>query len=187
MKIFFSPFTTLFAKSVLYKNGILIPVSTFISVGLEVMTNVLNTNFLGVSTSFLILISFMFVFDFWTGVRASSFEQGKAIEAGNEEEAKDKKFNSSKITFTFFKFIMLFLWIWLADSMGEKVEAFPIFNTTYAIITTVPLILVTLREYISIGENIERKYGKKPYIFILVEKIFDALQLKFINKIGDED
>jgi len=186
MKIYFSPFATLFAKTVMYKKGMLLPVSTALSIGIEITHKILNTSFLGVSTSFLILISVLFMVDFWTGVMASRFEELKAIREGNKKEAYDKKFNSRKITFTFFKFLMLFLWIWLADIIGTKFEDLKYMNTTYEIITTIPLVLVTLREYISIGENIERRFNKSLYIFKLVEKIFEILEGKFFKKLGDD-
>ena len=46
---------------------------------------------------------------------------------------------------------------------------------------------MALREYISIGENIKREYGKMPYIFTLAEKLFDFLQGKFFQKINDDN
>lgn len=186
MKIYFSPFATLFAKTIMYKKGMLLPISAVLSVGIEIIHEILNTDFLGVSTSLLILISVLFMVDFWTGVIASRSEELKAIEVGDKKEAKDKKFNSRKITFTFFKFLMLFLWIWLADVIGTKFEDLNYMHTTYEVITTIPLVLVTLREYISIGENIERRFNKKLYIFTLVEKIFEILEGKFFKKLGDD-
>jgi hypothetical protein len=46
-------------------------------------------------------------------------------------------------------------------------------------------IILVLREYISIGENIEKRFGSKPYIFSLAEKLFDIIERKVIKKIED--
>jgi hypothetical protein len=185
MGIYFSPMLQLIAKITAYKKGF--QAALYFSIMIEGISSLLQTSFLGVSTSFLLLISIMFLIDFWTGVIASKYEYNKAIKDGDIELAKDKKFQSNKITFTFFKFIMLFLWIWLASSIQEKIINIAYLSEVYEIIAIVPLVLITLREYVSVGENFQRKYGNKPYIFTLVEKIFEALQFKFIKKIEGED
>ena len=48
-------------------------------------------------------------------------------------------------------------------------------------------IILVLREYISIGENIEKRFGSKPYIFTLAEKLFDIIEKKLIKKIEGSD
>jgi len=184
MGIYFSPMLQLAAKTVTYKNGL--QLSLLISIMIEAIASFLNTSFLGVSTSFLVLISCMFIIDFITGTLASNYEYKKALKDNNIDLAKDKKITSAKITFTFFKFLMLFLWIWLASNIQDKIKDINYLSGFYEVIVIVPLVLVTLREYISVGENFERRFGTKPYIFILVEKIFEALQFKFINKIENE-
>lgn len=184
MGIYFSPMLNLVSKTVTYKNGA--QAALLVSIMVESIASFLGTSFLGVSTSFLLLISVMFIIDFITGSLASNHEYKEAIKNGNLEEAKVKKFQSKKVNFTFFKFIMLFLWIWLASSIQDKIIGISYLNTLYEVIAIVPLVLVVLREYISVGENFERRFGSKPYIFTLVEKIFEAIQFKFIKKIEDE-
>ena len=78
---------------------------------------------------------------------------------------------------------MLFLWVWLADSIGDKIENVNSLKYLYDIIIIIPLILLSLREYVSIGENLERKYNKKPYLFSLADKIFKLLESDFLNKL----
>lgn len=42
-------------------------------------------------------------------------------------------------------------------------------------------VLTLLKEYISIGENLEAIYGKKSYMFTLVDKLFMLLELKLFK------
>ena len=194
MITYFTPMFSFITKSIIYKKGILIPISILGSITLETIhTYLTDTSFLGVTTGFLILISILFIIDFWTGSCASHYEYKLAIKKVKEEnctlaeaEAEEKKFKSSKITFTFFKFVMLFMWIWLAFVISHKIKDVTYLNNLYNVIAKIPLILVALREYVSIGENIKRQYGKTPYIFTLAEKLFDFLQGKFLKKIDEE-
>lgn len=50
-----------------------------------------------------------------------------------------------------------------------------------------PFFLILLREFISIGENIERLNRRKPYIFNLVDRIFTIIEKKFFNSIEELD
>ena len=52
-----------------------------------------------------------------------------------------------------------------------------------SILSIIPVCLFGFREFISIGEDIEILYGKRPYLFVLAEKIFDTLQFKFLEKL----
>tara|TARA_R110000851_G_scaffold314588_1_gene476688 strand:+ start:1471 stop:2028 length:558 start_codon:yes stop_codon:yes gene_type:complete len=174
------PFLIIINKTIFYKKGSLILFSASASVILKSIMDLLNGSLFGVSNSFLLLIAVLFVADFLTGIAASRHEENKAITI---EEQNDKKFKSSKITFTFFKFLMLFLWVWLADSIGDKIENVNSLKYLYDIIIIIPLILLSLREYVSIGENLERKYNKKPYLFSLADKIFKLLESDFLNKL----
>lgn len=46
-----------------------------------------------------------------------------------------------------------------------------------------PPILTMLKEYISIGENLEVIYGKKSYMFTLVDRLFELLELRFFKAV----
>ena len=180
MVAYFSPIVKIVSNALMYKNGSLIVTSVLFSSA----SKILNIEILGKPISLLILISLLFIADFITGVMASRYESKISTDPLVIE---DKKFKSSKITFTFFKFIMLFMWIWLEDSVNSKVSEIPSLCYIYELLRVVPLILISLREYVSIGENIERRYGKKPYMFNLAEKIFEILEFKFIKKIKSND
>ena len=53
------------------------------------------------------------------------------------------------------------------------------------------LILINLREFVSIGENIEKIFGTKPYLFALIDTIFITMEKlfkeKLENKLEDEN
>lgn len=56
--------------------------------------------------------------------------------------------------------------------------------TWFRVLLILPVILYILREYISIGENMARRYdGKMPYIFKLLDRVFDLLEVGFFRMI----
>lgn len=175
--IYISPIVKLFTSAVTYKNGALVVTSFLMSY----ISHILELEFLGKPAGLLILTSILFVCDFFSGVVASRYE---AKNAKTEEELELKKFKSSRITFTFLKFLMLFLWIWLEESVSERIKDVEYLSNAYELIRTIPIILIALREYVSIGENIQRRYKSKPYMFTLADKIFEILELKFLEKLG---
>lgn len=177
MILYFSPFFKVAYNAIVYKHGALF----FASIGITTLTEFLNLEILGKPMHLLILVSFLFIVDFFTGVAASRHEAKIANEIGDVDTEEEKKFKSSKITFTFFKFIMLFAWIWLEESVSDRIAETESISHLYNLIRNIPIILLALREYISIGENIERQYGKKPYMFTLADKIFETLEFKFLK------
>ncbi len=58
------------------------------------------------------------------------------------------------------------------------------FKYILSAVTSFPVFLVNLREFVSIGENIETIYGKKPYIFTLIDKLFTSMEKVFIKKVS---
>lgn len=47
--------------------------------------------------------------------------------------------------------------------------------------------LIVLWEFRSVGENIERIFGKEMRMFYVLDKIIEAVELRFISKIRDSD
>lgn len=182
--IYFSPFIKIISNAIAYKNGILLYTSLFLTTINEIMIRLFDIEFLGKPISLLLLISILFICDFIIGSAASSYE---ARQTDDEKIKEDKKFKSSKITFTFFKFIMLFLWIWLEDTISKKLTKIESLFYIYSIVRNFPIILIALREYVSIGENIERLYNKKPYMFTLADKIFELLEFNFLKKLKNNN
>ena len=131
----------------------------------------LDTTFLGV-TIFLVLITFFLILvDFVVGVNAAGKVPG------------DQKVQH-KIAYTMLKCVMFFLWLFIAFSVKHEYKSIPWFDYVISAITTFPVFLVNLREFISIGDNIEIIFKKKPYIFTLVDKAFDSLERLFISRIS---
>lgn len=151
-----------------YKTG-----AALMALVVNIVAYVKNESILGVSATFLMLIVILMIVDWFTGIKASRHE-GKAFE-------------SNKVVPTIIKFLTLFLWLWLSREMTSAYDEIPIADMTISFISTFVLILVTLREYVSIGENLERTYGSKHYIFHLVDDIFGMFEKTFKKKIKDED
>lgn len=49
-----------------------------------------------------------------------------------------------------------------------------------------PTVLTILKEYNTIGDKVEIKCGKKTYMFVLIDKLFDILEMKFFKHL-DKD
>ena len=145
-------------------TGSLLSKSISISAIISAIVSFISGTFLGVAISFIIVIAGLTILDFITGVIA----------------AKKKKLpiESGKVGLTAIKFLMLFIWIVLSYHINNILGANPIIIG----ITSIPLALLSLREFISIGENVEKIYGNKPYIFQLITKMFDLLEFKFLKK-----
>lgn len=160
-----------FLKGMLnYKSGALVISSTWLAAIIEFVT---NGRFLGVSVAFLLLISALYIVDFFTGVVASRHE--------------GEKLKSSKISYTFLKFLVLFIWLCLSYQIQVFIGNSEWLQFLVSTVATFPLVLISLREFVSIGENIERIHGTKPYIFNLVEKIFDAVERLLLRRIDESD
>ena len=93
-------------------------------------------------------------------------------------KTRKEKITSEAFGKTVAKFTAIVLYIMLA-----LFTLFVHYNLFVASIIYTPLVLSILKEYISIGENIFIVTGTKYYMFILVDNMFEILQLRFINKI----
>lgn len=118
-----------------------------------------------------ILISLTGLFilaDFITGIIASKHEGGRI--------------QSSKWGVTIGKVVGLFLYSCLASIV------ILLLSNSYVVLTMVfgPVILTLLKEYISIGENFERRFGKKAYMFTIVDRMFDILEMKFFKNLENK-
>lgn len=169
-------------KAFYYKKGSLLLVSILPALAIEMVN--LNTGFFGISLGFIILFIVLIIADFITGIIASRYN-GSKIE-------------SSKITFTFFKIFMYILCFWILHQINNEIQLNKSKNNTSVLnflydyseniigfLRNFIFTLVSMREYISIGENLEKRYNKKIYVFSLFEKIFDIIELKFFKKLED--
>lgn len=91
---------------------------------------------------------------------------------------KGEKIVSDKWGTTIGKFLGVMMYSVLAVLLLVSMDnSFVLYTVLYT-----PLVLSALKEYISIGNNLEKRFdGKKPYIFSLVDKIFELLEFKFFN------
>ena len=119
------------------------------------------------------LTGLFIVFDFITGVVASRH--------------KGFKINSSKWGVTIGKFFGLTLYSVLAGIILLLLSS----NYIAMVLVFGPVILTLLKEYISIGENLEKRFGKKAYMFTVLDRLFDIIELKFFqtmeNKLFSDD
>jgi hypothetical protein len=191
---YYTPLATSLKTMAGYKTSTLLGASVFSAITMETIASILKINFLGVSVGVLATISLFIVIDWWTGSAASHKKAKQAKEDGDDKEYDKRKLKSSKVTFTIFKFISLYLWLVLTYTFMNSainqgfIESHDMDGSFFSIaailriITIIPLILFGFREFISIGENIEKLSGKKPYLFELGEKIFNIFELGFLKK-----
>lgn len=176
----------LILATICYKHGSMALFSWFSAMTISFFTISINESYFGISTTFILLLSSLIMLDSLTGIVASRHE--------------GEKVKSGKLMFTFYKFLMSFFFFWLLNEMQEKlnikihhvksdyIELF--YKGTKEIVEIISysiFILLTFREWISIGENIERRYSKKFYLFDIVEKIFDIVENKFIKWLENKE
>lgn len=119
--------------------------------------------------SLIALTGLFIIADFITGIIASRHEGGRI--------------QSSKWGVTIGKVVGLFLYSCLASVV------ILLLSNSYIVLTMVfgPVILTLLKEYISIGENFERRFGKKAYMFTIVDKMFDILEMRFFKTLQEKE
>lgn len=136
----------------------------------------LNGSFLGIGISFLALFFLLVLLDFFTGVQAAKYKREPIV--------------SGKLSYTFHKLLVYLLFFWLINEIYDLLNPYSGFGKDQGVILLSLIryfvfILLSLREFISIGENIEKRFGKKPGIFNIAEKIADLIELKIMKKIED--
>lgn len=189
----FNPFVQAWKKAILspyeYKRHSLLVLSAplafvsqqFINSVVQISNWYVHGSFLGISVSFISVLVALMVGDFFTGVSASKHE-GESLK-------------SQKVAYTFYKFLMYFaffviinethkmlvyggVWGWLGFVMTEGTHLI-------SFVRTFIFIILIFREFISIGENLKRRFGKRPYIFTLTEKLVDLVEDNFIKKFSE--
>lgn len=179
-------------KAAEYKKYTILLLSVSLSSVLTAAEQFLNLEFFGINYSFLILASFLIMIDFLTGAVASKYE--KAMEGDR------RWFKSYNVSYTVYKFLSIFLLLWLTDEVHRNLEyliaitekgftkSFYISSSGFlSIARATVFFLICGREFVSIGENIERRFHKKPYLFQLFGKVLDIIEIKFMRKIEDSD
>lgn len=177
----------LLVGTIAYKNGAILVSSLGLATIIDIFSNgfKIPDSFFGISLGLICVLSALIMLDNFTGIIASRHE-GKRIKSG-------------KLFYTFLKFLTAFLFFWLLDEIQSKLHVKVLFSDGYLqtfykgvkesleIVTYTIFILLSLREWISIGENIERRFGKKFYLFQIVEKIFDIVESRFIKWLENKE
>lgn len=181
-----------------YKTQHFLGFSILSAASLEAVTVFLKLNFLGVTVSMLVTVGLFIILDWWTGSSASRHKADLALKKGDKVGYELHRIKSRKVTFTIFKFISLYLWLVLSDSVytlavdngfvtpASETTAGAGLHTILRIFSVVPIILFGFREFISIGENIRSVHGKTPYLFTLGERIFETMQFSFLKRLKTE-
>lgn len=132
-----------------------------------------NTSLFGVSLLFVAVVCLFMVVDWFLGVTSSVCIQGQ-------------KFKSKKVTYTVIKFVTFFMWLFFVNQARFAYKDVAYISDIIILIQIFVLILIALREYSSIGENIEQIWGRKPYWFSLIDSITDTLEKSFKNRLKDK-
>ena len=187
MNVLTLAFNKLILKTLAYKKGAALLSSFFLVSTINLFTYkvVIPDSFFGISLGLICILSILIILDSFTGIIASRHE-GNKVESG-------------KLFFTFFKFLTAFLFFWLLHEVQSKISINIKVNNGYLktfylgvretleIITYSIFVLLSFREWISIGENIERRFKKKFYLFQIVEKLFDIVEKKLIKWFEDKE
>jgi len=178
----------LLLNAILYKKGAM----TLSSISLATIISFFSLEFkiedqyFGITTSMILLLSLLIFIDSVTGIIASRHD-GNKVESG-------------KLLFIFYKFLLSFLFFWIANEITKSILGristsksnylitfYSGANEIVEIVTYAILILLMLREWISIGENVERRFNKRYYLFDIIEKIFDLIERKLLGWLENTD
>lgn len=144
--------------------------SAILTTGISSYTYLSNTSLFGVSVLFVLIVCGFMVVDWCLGVYASVVAEGS-------------KFKSNKITYTIIKFVTFFMWLFFVNQAKQEYQGTP--YDVILIIQIFVLLLIGIREFVSIGENIERIWGQKPYLFSLIDSVFMTLERLFKKKLEE--
>jgi hypothetical protein len=96
---------------------------------------------------------------------------------------KNKQKLSSNIGYFAGKLFSLMIYYTLAIIL-----IFMLYNNMIALtIIFGPIILTILKEFTTIGENMQILYGKKSYIFSIIDKLFSILEFKYFKTVEGKE
>lgn len=172
-------------KAISYDNGALALISVSAGAGFSEIFKVI---FHGVdqrdlylplffSCSTFVLYVIMFVGDFLTGMVASRYESVK--------NGSDDYILSSKLWRSFWKFFGVISILFIITSFCLMLVIFDndTFYNVFLIAIPSVMLMVILFEFHSIGENLKRRFGKKPSYFEFFDNLSKAVEKGVINKI----
>lgn len=150
-----------------------------ISLGLtpiiSALTSILQIEFLGFSLGILVFLTGLILVDFYTGIKAAKYN-GEILTSRKGYRSVDKLISY----FMFICFTALLQGQLTSNGYNFGVSIISNFNILV-------FIMISLWEFHSIGENIEKRYGTKPRIFYVIDKIAKIIEKKVIEKIEGSD
>ncbi len=173
-----------FAKKIFtHQNGSLVILATPVS---DFIITAIKEIFIGVATKdyalpfvvaavCLMLYFTVFVMDFITGLRASRFEA----------ENKSNYIKSEKLWSSIWKISVIFLMVFLLTifSVIFAVLELEIFQSIFTYSIAIIAIMASLFDIHSIGENHQRRFGKKPTIFAFLDNASNAINEGIMKKL----
>lgn len=182
----YSPLITSIKTMFGYKSSSFLGASVFSAISIETISQLFfHGKFLQVPILLLVIVSGFILVDWIFGSAASRKISLDAKAKGDTLTETEYKFKSIKVSHTIFKFLALYLWLVLSLAITNYAISITWLAPIVEGITIVPILLFGFREFISIGEAIEILYGYKPFLFSMGEKIFDALQFKFLKRLKE--
>lgn len=123
----------------------------------------------------LVCYFFIYGFDFITGLRAARFEA----------KGKPGYIKSDKLWSSFWKLfgVLLVLMFLIVFCLLFAVLQMDWFYSIFLYSIVVVMIMVSLFDLHSIGENHKRRYGKKPPLFDFLDRVTKAIDEKIMTKI----
>jgi len=172
MKLFIADnITTTFSTILSHKAMLLI--SFTLTPIISLVTNLLQIEFLGFSLGILFFLTVLIVFDFITGIKAAKYN-GKVLTSRKGLRTVDKL-----ISYFMFICFTALLQTLLAD---KDYEIGIVLISNFKILV---FILIFLWEFHSVGENLKKRYGSKPRMFMLLETITKLIEQKVIGKLDN--
>jgi hypothetical protein len=160
--------------------------STFVCF-VEFITRAFEIEVFGVPNTVLFAIFATIAIDAYYGIRKSVMQSKAAFEMaslyGDGPEYRKlmrthetKKFQLSKLRYTFFKCFTLLGYLYFANKLLQfdaNSDLLAIVGFAGSLVLKVPLTIFWYYDFKSIGENSAHVYGKKAPIFVIIEKLVD--------------
>ena len=158
---------------------------------IDIIKSILKINVFGIDNILLLTVILTALIDAYFGVKKSVLESKEALKNSLEHEigspdhkrwikvSRIKRFQLGKLQYTFFKcFTLLGYLFFVKTLLGSDTGILETFiGYTSTMILKIPLALFWYYDFKSIGDNSAYIYGKKAFIFKVVEALFE-LQIK---------
>jgi phage-related holin len=138
---------------------------------ISAITDFLKIEFLGFSLGILFFLVLLILVDMYTGIKAAQYN-GEVLTSRKGYRSVDKL-----ISYFMFICFTALLQSLLVDK-GYDVGVWMISNFKILV-----FVLISLWEFHSVGENLQKRYGAKPKMFTLLDRVGKIIEKKVIDKI----